>query len=177
MTHDWARLGKALQAARKARGIDQVRIGELIGVGRSAVQKIERGDMKKVTPTLRAFAAEVGWAPGSIDAVLAGREPELAAQPVLEPDSGPTVNASDLDSAHLPLRIVRDLTGPGALVDATVLPLEDDDEEIGRMVIVVKGKPKADPQTIRRALEAWERQELMLRGVDDEGEPPAAEEA
>lgn len=175
MTYDWARLSKALQAARKARGIGQVELGELVGVRRSAIQKIERGDMKKVTPTIRAIARVVGWTDDSVDRVLAGGEPELAEPKA--PDE-PEAEVAFLGRSDLSLRLVHDITSGGPLLDATVLPLADDDVELGHMVIVVRGKPDASPQAIRRALEEWERREMRLRGVADEApEPPAVEEA
>lgn len=178
MTYDWARLSKALQAARKARGIGQVELGELVGVRRSAIQKIERGDMKKVTPTIRAIARVVGWTDDSVDRVLAGGEPELATQNAPEEPAEDDTEVASLGRSDLSLRLVHDITSGGPLLDATVLPLADDDDELGHMVIVVRGKPDASPQAIRRALEEWERREMRLRGVTGEAdEPPVVEEA
>lgn len=172
MERDWARLGAALKAAREARGIHQVPMGERIGVGRSTVQNIERGSVKKVTPTIRAYAREVGWTDGSIDAVLAGGDPTLAppSRPAAEERAEPATGR-----AGLPLRIVRELND-GELLDSTVIPLSDDGG--GRMVIVVRGQPDATPEQIKRALLQWERREMELRGMRDAGEdPPSVEQA
>lgn len=168
MERDWARLGAALQAARKARGTNQIDLGERIGISRSAIQNIERGNVKKITPSLRAYATEVGWARGSLEAVLDGGEPELVAPPEPDPPSGDR-------AADLPLRIVREL-GEGDLLDSTVIPLSDEGD--GRMVIVVRGKPEASPEQIKQALLLWEQRERQLRGVrDGQEQPPSAEEA
>jgi DNA-binding XRE family transcriptional regulator len=167
MERDWARLGAALQAARQARETNQVEMGHRIGISRGAIQNIERGNVKKITPSLRAFAREVGWTPESLEVVLAGGEPEMAAPP--------EERAQGDRAADLPLRIVREL-GEGDLLDSTVIPLSDHGD--GRMVIVVRGKPDATPDQIKQALLLWERRERQLRGVgDDENQPPSAEEA
>ncbi|MFC5883330.1 helix-turn-helix domain-containing protein, partial [Streptomyces virginiae] len=119
MDRDWARLGKALQAARKASGVTQEQLADELGVGRSVVQLIERGkQFSKPSQTQRAFARRVGWADGSIEAVLAGGEPtvEPAATPPPVPDDA-------LTESRLPLRIVDELADDGALLDTTVVPL------------------------------------------------------
>ncbi|WP_078999103.1 helix-turn-helix domain-containing protein [Streptomyces sp. WM4235] len=142
MDRDWARLGKALKAARQAIGLTQEQLAAELGVSRSVVQGIERGKPhSKPSLTMRAYARRVGWATDSIDEVLAGREPRLAAQPeaAAEPPAG------------LPLRIVDELADDGALLDTVVVPLGGD----ARMVVVVKGRPGASPEEIRRNLEAW----------------------
>lgn len=170
MQRDWARLGAALKASRTARGTNQVDMGERIGVGRSAVQNIERGDVKKISPSIRAYAREVGWQPGSIESVLAGGEPNLEpATPA--PAETP---AGEAPPADLPLRIVRELE-KGELLDSTVIPLSDDGD--GRMVIVVRGQPDATPEQIKRALLLWEMRETQLHSLDGQDRPPSAEEA
>lgn len=168
MQRDWARLGAALKAGRNARGTNQVDMGERIGVGRSAVQNIERGDIKKISPAIRAYAREIGWTADSIESVLTGGEPELE-PPTPAPAETPAVEAPPAD---LPLRIVRELE-EGQLLDSTVIPLSDDGD--GRMVIVVRGQPDATPEQIRRALLVWEQRETQLQSLDDQ--PPSAEEA
>ncbi|MER7734162.1 helix-turn-helix transcriptional regulator [Streptomyces erythrochromogenes] len=173
MDRDWARLGKALQAARRASGVTQEQLADELGVGRSAVQLIERGkEFSKPSQTQRAFARRVGWADGSIEAVLAGGEPtvEAAATPPPAPDDV-------LTDSRLPLRIVDELADDGALLDTTVVPLGDD----ARMVVVVKGKPGASAAELRRDLEKWraayqhllEAVEVERGGEDD----PAANQA
>lgn len=170
MQRDWARLGAVLKAARQERGTNQVEMGERIGLSRSAVQNIERGSIKKVSPALRAFAREVGWTDDSIEEVLAGNPPTMAehAEPAQADETGAATSG-------LPLRIARELEG-GQLLDSTVIPLSDDGG--GRMVIVVRGQPDASPEEIKRALLEWERRERQLRARQtDENQGPPANEA
>ncbi len=48
-----------------------------------------------------------------------------------------------------------------------------------RMIVVVKGKPDASPEQIRRDLLAWQKAQRKLQnlGGDDEDDPPVANEA
>lgn len=170
MGDNWARLGAALQAARKARGTNQVQMAELIGVGRSALQNIERGNFKKITPTVRAYADLVGWTEGAAEEVLAGGEATMR-----EPAGEKPAAARIESAAGVPLRIARALE-EGPVLDAAVIPLSDTGD--GQMVIVVKGRADATPDEIKKALLLWEQREMQLRGLGDEdGEMPAAEEA
>lgn len=162
MDRDWARLGKALKAARQAMGITQERLAADLGVSRSAVQGIERGKPhNKPSLTMRAYARRAGWTADSIEEVLAGGEPSaLQSGAAADPPAG------------LPLRIVDELSDGGALLDTVVVPLGGD----ARMVVVVKGKPGASPEEIRRNLEAWRSaHQHLLEAVEygrDEGETP-----
>ncbi|MFD8949396.1 helix-turn-helix domain-containing protein [Streptomyces xanthophaeus] len=172
MDRDWVRLGKALQAARKASGVTQEGLADELGVGRSAVQLIERGkEFSKPSQTQRAFARRVGWAEGSIEAVLAGGEPTLDPLP-----ASPAAPEEARAESRLPLRIVDELADDGALLDTTVVPLGDD----ARMVVVVKGRPGASAAELRRNLEAWRAAyQHLLEAVEiergDEDDPAASE--
>ncbi|MBO0804260.1 MAG: helix-turn-helix domain-containing protein [Nocardiopsaceae bacterium] len=175
MDHDWTALGVALKDAREGLGLTQEEVGTRLGVGRSTVQGIERGDKRtKVSPTMRSYARLVGWTERSIDRVLAGGAPSPA-----DRASGPTPRVpADMPLtetaalAALPLRIRAELDDAGPLVDTDVIPLGDD----ARMVVVVKGRPDATPEEIRAALKAWRQAqphlEELSRGADDE--PPDA---
>lgn len=159
MDRDWTRLGKALGDARKAPSValTQEQMAEAIGVGRSVIQLIEAGnEYKKPTASMRAFAARVGWADGSIEAVLAGGEPTLKGAPA------PASSASVPPDSGLPLRIVHELKGKGDLLDTAVIPLGED----ASMVVVVKGKPGASMEEIERSLEAWRKAQEQLLEID-----------
>ncbi|MFJ4738767.1 helix-turn-helix transcriptional regulator [Streptomyces sp. NPDC088775] len=166
---DWEELGRALQAARKAAGLKQADLATRLGISLSSVQAIERGtSYAKPTPSIRAFAATVGWADGSVERVLAGGEPTIAREepPSSTESSEPT---APIPEGKLPLRIVADLTDSGALLDTAVIPLPGG----GQAVVVVKGKAGATPAEIQEALEAWRRTQPHLQGLLDD-EPPAA---
>ncbi|OLZ72521.1 hypothetical protein AVW11_03775 [Streptomyces amritsarensis] len=176
MDRDWALLGKALQAARKAAGVSQDELASELDASRSAVQQIEAGkEFKKPTATIKAFARRVGWTDSSVEAVLAGGTPTLqtavdSAAPAAEPPS---------PFPGLPLRIVHELTDDGALLDTAVVPLGGD----ARMVVVIKGSATASPEQIRRNLEAWRAAEqhlieaIELEQGDGEDPSPAVHEA
>lgn len=166
MDRDWGRLGKALRAARQDEHVklSQEEMAEALGVGRSAIQMIERGaEKKKPTPTMRAYARYVGWTDDSVETVLAGGDPTQVTDIPAAEEAG-TVSAG---GSRLPLRIVHELEDDGALLDSVVVQLGDD----ARMVVVVKGKPNATPAEIKRNLEAWHKAQRHLRAIHDEDEP------
>lgn len=165
MDRDWTRLGKALQAARRAPsvGLTQEEMAEALGVGRSVIQLIEAGNKyKKPTSAMRTYAARVGWADGSIERVLDGGDPipAEASAPEGEAKQAPPAEASA--DAGLPLRIVHELKGQGDLLDTAVIPLGDG----ASMVVVVKGKPGASHEEIARNLEAWREAQGQLMELD-----------
>lgn len=162
MDWDWALLGKALQASREREGITQEDMADALGVGRSTIQYIEVGHpYKRPTPTIRAFARKVGWADGSVEAVLEGGHPtpagnafESMGEPIVQPVS----------DSRLPLVIVDELEEDGPLLDATVIPLGPD----ARMVIVVKGNPDASPEEMRRTVDAWRKAKRHLQKLESD---------
>jgi DNA-binding XRE family transcriptional regulator len=166
MDLDWDRLGAALQAARQAvtPELTQDELAAELGVGRSTIQNIERGQaFKKPSPTIRAFARRVGWTDESVDRVLAGGEPEFtsaqgrqAPQPSPQPSAGPA----------LPQRIQHELDQEGELVETMVIPLGDG----ASAVVVVKNPPDATPEQRQRNLDAWLRMQAQLRELDYSGE-------
>ena len=159
MDLDWDHLGKALQAARRAMTpkLRQDELATELGVGRSTIQKIERGEpLIKPTPTIRAYARLVGWTEDSVDRVLDGGEPELTPGPQRKTAS-PTPTGP-----ALPTRIEHELSQPGDLVDTAVIPLGDG----ASAVMVVKNPAGATPEQRQRNLEAWLRMQGQLRELD-----------
>lgn len=159
MDLDWDRLGAALQAARQAMTpeLTQDELAAELGVGRSTIQNIERGQVfKKPSPTIRAFARRVGWTEDSVDRVLAGGEPILAAEPSTE------APGYYYPFPGLPLRIKHELKSEGEVVDTVVIPLGDG----GSAVVVVRNPPNATPEQRQRNLDAWLRMQAQLRELD-----------
>jgi transcriptional regulator with XRE-family HTH domain len=170
MDRDWGRLGKALKAARTSEHVKlkQDELAEALGVGRSTIQMIERGEeYSKPTPSIRAYAKLVGWTEESVDQVLAGGEPNYAHAGSATAGKLKEEGQISAEETSLPLRIVDELKGDGALIDSVVLPLGDD----GRMVVIVKGRPNATPEQIRRNLEAWRRAERHLQLLETDEDP------
>ncbi|MEU7032668.1 helix-turn-helix transcriptional regulator [Streptomyces sp. NPDC046237] len=162
MDRDWTRLGKALQAARRALGVTQEEMANALGVGRSVIQLIEGGnEYKKPTASMRTYATRVGWADGSIERVLAGGEPIQAAAGAPAAEPGRTADENPVETG-LPVRIVHELKSRGDLLDTAVIPLGDG----ASMVVVVKGKPGASVDEIERNLEAWREAQGQLMELD-----------
>ncbi|MFI2349767.1 helix-turn-helix domain-containing protein [Streptomyces sp. NPDC019443] len=163
MDLDWDRLGAALQAARQemAPKLTQDELAVELGVGRSVIQNIERGQaFKKPTPTIRNFARRVGWTDDSVDRVLAGGDPQLT-------DGVQESAAQQLPAGPaLPTRIEHELKSEGELVDTVVIPLGDG----ASAVVVVKNPPDATPEQRQRNLDAWLRMQAQLRELDYSGE-------
>jgi DNA-binding XRE family transcriptional regulator len=73
----WARLGKALEAARLARRplMKPEEVAVILSVGKSTIYNIENGKPRlKVTQTILDYADLLGWPEGAVDAVLGGAE-------------------------------------------------------------------------------------------------------
>lgn len=166
MDHDWQRLGKALQATRRARipKITQEQAAAELGVSRSVIQNIERGiGFTKATPTVREYARRLGWTGGSIDEVLAGGEPTLT-------EDAPVPGA--VEFRGLPSRVKRELEQEGDLVDTAVIQLPGG----GTAVVIVKDQPDATPEQREMNLEAWLRTQPALTNLDQVGTEPSQDQ-
>lgn len=161
MARDWVRLGAALAAAREAKSLKQTDMADRLEVSRSAIQNIERGRVQKLSSTIRAYMAVVGWPAGSADAVLDGGDP-----PTPVPDNVTELHPQDQATSDLPLKVVHSLA-EGPLLDATVIDLPTGSSDV-RMTVVVRGDPDATPEQIREALETWRRAERHLQHLDDD---------
>ncbi|MFJ5070189.1 helix-turn-helix domain-containing protein [Kitasatospora sp. NPDC088556] len=144
MDRDWARLSRAIAAARDDLGLTQPELATALGVGRSSVQKLESGHQyAKVTPLHREVSRRFGWTDGSIEAVLAGGGPTVRAwQSDAEPSAD--IEASEVDDLldDLTERVRETLLG-GKVADATAIEL--DSEEDGGVVLIWK---RGESQTL-----------------------------
>lgn len=163
MERDWDRLGEALQAERKTAGLNQEDLARELGVGRSTVQKIERGHkFGKPTMAARAYARWARWTDGSVERVLAGGDPNHVHEASAGARGTPppvTEGLSESAAGRLPVRVVDEIENDGALVDTAVIPLSHG----GTMVVIMKGTPGATPEEIKAALEAWRRAQPQLQ--------------
>lgn len=170
MERDWAALGRALAAARKARALKQDEVADLLSVGRSTVQAIEGGKPRdKITPTIRAFGRLVGWTDESPDLVLSGGDPVMRPEATAGTEAPPPGRDEEPDplAAHdLSLRVIQALK-EGPLLDSQVVKVETPGGEV-RATIVVRGNPDASPEDLNKALLAWqEREERARRSFRD----------
>jgi transcriptional regulator with XRE-family HTH domain len=170
MDRDWTRLGKAIADARRASDCTQEQFADAIGVKRGALQNIERGKIKTVTTTLRVIESKLGWAKGSIEAVLEGGDPQGAPEPEggqVGPEEHPLALAPEL-----PLDILHELSAEtGPVIGAGVLTVPGASPG-SRLIVVFKGEPDASPEEIRADLLAWSAEQRRLRGLPtDESRP------
>jgi transcriptional regulator with XRE-family HTH domain len=165
MEPDWGRLGDELGKARVGAGLTQVQVAERAGVTRTPIQAIERGGpFRRITGTMRAFAQIVGWAEGSVEAVLQGGEPTLLQRGNSAADARPT---SAAEESRLPLRVREELRD-GEILDHGVFDLTPEGSD-AQIIVVVKGKSGASRDEILRYLEAWKRTERQLRRSAEAG--------
>lgn len=177
MERDWAQLGRAMARARRALGLSQIEVADAIGVTRTPIQGIERGNkFTKVTGTMRSYARLLGWADGSIEAVLAGGEPTPAKteQSRQEPEPSPPLALAP----ELPLDVRYELSAEaGPVIGATVLAVPGASPG-SRMIVVMKGAPDASPEKIREDLLAWSAEQRRLRALSSaEGQSHGIQEA
>lgn len=172
MERDWARLGQTMAAARRRAGLSQVDVADAIGVSRTPIQAIERGHTSgrpfaRVTGTMRSYARLLGWAEGSIEAVLDGGEPKVEQK---ESKVEQTLKDTLLSLApDLPMDIRHELSAEtGPVIGTTVLTVPGASPG-SRMIVVMKGEPDASPEQIRADLLAWADKQRQLR--DDPASP------
>ncbi|MFD6024519.1 helix-turn-helix domain-containing protein [Streptomyces griseoluteus] len=154
MATKWTRLGEKLRAARVALEIEQQEVAARSGVSRGAIRNIERGDISRVSPTVRQYAAIVGWTEDSLDLVLAGGEPKLA---------GPADTAVPVDLAV----DVQDSLRRGPLLRSQVVEVETPAGKV-RATIVLRGEEGASAEALLASLRAVK--------VDVSSEPDHPEE-
>ncbi|CAG6392728.1 helix-turn-helix domain-containing protein [Streptomyces cocklensis] len=152
METPWARVGTALRAARKAQELTQAELAARADVSAGTIRAIERGqEFQKVTPTLRAVEAAIGWAEGSVQAILDGGEPT----PAPAPETTQAAAVASLEG--LPYRIAQALAD-GTALDTRLKTIGSG----GEIVIIVKGREGATDEEKRAILREWERQEGHL---------------
>lgn len=177
MSKDWARLGRAVKAARLERHLTQAELATALGLDESTVQNLETArfgqGFSRVPSSARHAAQYFSWAPGSLDVILGGGDPVLPSEAAPEtPQPRPT----DALRADLPLRIVHELKGDGPLLDTTVMELPNTAPNV-TLTIVVQGTPDASPEDIARGIQAWRQAERRLKDLDGSDPEGIADEA
>jgi transcriptional regulator with XRE-family HTH domain len=161
MDRDWARLSSAIAAARDDLELTQPQLAQELGVGRSAVQKLESGHhYSKITPLHRAAARRFGWTEDSVEAVLAGGIPTIRGR---HGDAAPSADIRDAEDAEVD-ELLDSLTGRvkaallgGRVADATAVTLSSPDD--GDVVIIWKEGAARDltPEERRELEKKWSR--------------------
>ncbi|MGW6420634.1 helix-turn-helix domain-containing protein [Streptomyces sp. NPDC055055] len=148
MTRDWRQLGEALKAARTQRGMEQQDVAEAIGVKRGALHNIERGAIARVTPTVLAYARQVGWTEPSVETVLQGgaptyREVEEPAATMVE--AAPEAPASDLSA------LVQQSLREGPFLGSRIAEVTTPNGKV-RATIVIRGEEGVAAEDLLAAL-------------------------
>lgn len=110
---DWQRLGAVVVARRSELGMSQVGVQHAGGPGTATLGKIENAELSSIKP-LTKFKLEksLGWAPNSVDRILAGGNPTLGAEQVTPP------RAEVLDEHEGERLIIDIVAGVGELSEA-----------------------------------------------------------
>ncbi|MGW4076012.1 helix-turn-helix domain-containing protein [Streptomyces asiaticus] len=74
---DWARLGARIRASREAQGFSRKKLSDMAGVSEKSIQTAEEGRVPRARwpQSLPVIEQALGWAPGSMRAILDGGEP------------------------------------------------------------------------------------------------------
>ncbi|KDN83441.1 helix-turn-helix domain-containing protein [Kitasatospora cheerisanensis] len=170
MERDWGRLGSLLRADRTAQGLTQDEVGSAIGVHRNTVRAIEDGTGRRITPSIRAYAREVGWSDGSVEAVLDGGEP---ARPASRLEMEAASRLAELLIARLPQRVLQELSD-GHIVDSDVVDLRPDGSAAVLSLVLERGADLPAPEQVREDLRRWSHVQRDLRRAASERQPEAS---
>ncbi|WP_320784135.1 helix-turn-helix transcriptional regulator [Streptomyces sp. CRN 30] len=146
MASNLTRLGEKLRAARIAKGIEQQQVAASIGVGRGAIRNIEKGEVAKITPTIRHYARIVGWTDDSTDLVAAGGEPVMA-DAAAAPTTTESTGGSDLAVD------VQESLRRGPLLQSRVVEVPTPAGKV-RATIVLRGEEGLSAEELLAALRA-----------------------
>jgi DNA-binding XRE family transcriptional regulator len=158
------RLGEALQAAREGRRpkLTQPEAAKELGVGRSTIQNIERGQFVKVNRTVREYARLLGWPDGAVERVAAGGELDAGAE---------TGEPAGNEGLPLPPAVEYELRTNETL-DSTVINLGPDDND-GHVIVVLQGRRGATPEEVARIAERYRKARRYLQGLASEADEVA----
>ncbi|MFM9542267.1 helix-turn-helix domain-containing protein [Streptomyces turgidiscabies] len=166
MNQEFVRLGEELKAAREQRRpkLSQQMAADALGVGRSTVQKMERGDGGQVTiTTVRSYARLLGWTDESFDQVLAGGKPALATE--AQGGSGPAPTLGLSPAVEYELR-------SGETLDSQVINLGPDEDD-GHIIVVVQGKKGMSPEQLERIAARYRGVRRRLQGIGTDADEVA----
>jgi len=162
------RLGEALQAAREGRRpkLTQPEAAKQLGVGRSTVQNIERGQFAKINRTVREYAALLGWPDGAADRVAEGDAVgDTVGDAAVEPEP------SSVGSLPLPPAVEYELRANETL-DSTVISLGPDEDD-GHVIVVLQGRKGATPDEVARIAARYRKARRYLQGLASDADEVA----
>lgn len=158
------RLGEALQAAREGRRprLTQPEAAKQLGVGRSTIQNIERGQFVRINRTVREYATLLGWPDGAVERIAAGETPDVGTE---------TGEPSGNQGLPLPPAVEYELRANETL-DSNVINLGPDDDD-GHVIVVLQGRKGATPEQVARISERYRKARRYLQGLASEADEVA----
>jgi transcriptional regulator with XRE-family HTH domain len=158
---DWKRLGVRIRAERESQRLSRRELSEVTGVSETTIQSAEEGRVPKGRwpQSLTAIERALGWAQGSVEAILDGNEPRAL-------PTGESAHPAESSSVAVPSTVYFDLVAIAAHVSA------------GRSAAFVQRLPYPDALA-RRTLGALDDAGLLPNiypEADPTPTPPATEE-
>lgn len=164
MTWDWPRLAAAIKDRRDELGLTQKGLADETGVTSTTIRNLEGGrTFSRLPPSVRPMEMALGWAPGSVKAILEGGTPTLVTgeepPPVATDDEGRFVR-TPMGTYDLIQDLLRGIVGAVAPDTSYSKFLEAEERAIEiaeRHGFIVRtghtsehsGKPSADEDTNR----------------------------
>lgn len=92
VTEDWAAVARAINQRTSELGMRQRELSRRSHVSQATVRELQRNTVhrRRSARTLEALSLALGWHPEHLLAVLEGREPPLAGEPVFKEDDVPS---------------------------------------------------------------------------------------
>lgn len=165
MDQDSKRLGAELQASRERREprLTQADAAEALGISRTALQNIEHGKFRKVSGTVREYAALLDWPVSAADLVMAGAT--LAEAVAAERDAVLAQRGEPAEGHSLGLSpTVEYELRSGKTLESTVINLGPDEDD-GHIIVVLQGKKNATPEEVQRVAERFRKARRHLQSI------------
>lgn len=124
VSDDYERLARAIVAAREAKGMSQDDLIRESGLGRSTIQRLERGEgrAKPGRQTRQVLERVLSWGEGSVLLILAGGDPT----------PGPDVERYTREPMSDVNELIRDIVWDAAAVFAPDTPMSEVQKVIDR---------------------------------------------
>lgn len=151
-------VGVLVVAQRERLGLDAAPFARLAGVDPKTLSSLERGERWPRTKSRNAIESALGWAPGSLTAMLAGGDPlldegdgELLASRLRHPRNWAEFESAtntDSDVADVLARVAEG--GPVGAEERAVAQRVLDDWEIGRLADLIESLSRAGKLAVSR---------------------------
>jgi len=154
-TNSAVMFGRAVAAARSAKGWTQTQLATAADVSRPTIQRLEKGAplRPKIWKVHRAVAQALGWTVGSVEAVWAGGEPVLA-------NTAPTPGGSTEPSQAFPAGLserAKQALSAGRILDSDLISASPGQRGRRVLMILVDDDAPSEQIDFSRDMERWRR--------------------